>query len=74
MFCGSLLNFLRRYGPHACPQNMLIDGIPVQLMRGVLKDPADLPLAWVTSAEQTVSDHAEEHPLADIADSQAWFA
>ena len=71
---GSLLACLRRYGPHACPQNMLIDGIPVQLMRDVLKDPADLPLAWVTSAEQTVSDHLEEPPLADIADSQAWFA
>jgi hypothetical protein len=71
---GNLLACLRRYGPHACPQNMLIDGIPVQLMRDVLKDPADLPLAWVTSAEQTVSDHAEEPPLADIADSQGWFA
>jgi hypothetical protein len=71
---GSILAFLRRYGPHACPQNMVIDGIPVQLMRDVLKDPADFPLAWVVEAERTVSDHAEEPPLADIADSQAWFA
>ncbi|PZR82916.1 MAG: hypothetical protein DLM65_02950, partial [Candidatus Aeolococcus gillhamiae] len=71
---GSLLMSLRRYGPHACPQNMLISHIPLQLMREVLKDPADFPLAWVTSAERTVSDHAEEPPLADIADSQAWFS
>ena len=71
---SSLLACLRRYGPHACPQNMVIEGIPVQLMRDVLQDPADLPLAWVTSAEQTVSDHAEEPSLAGIADSQAWFA
>jgi hypothetical protein len=69
-----LLALLRRYGPHACPQNMVIDGIPVQLMRDVLKNPADFPLAWVTSAEQAVSDHAKEPPLADIADSQGWFA
>lgn len=71
---GRLLACLRRYGPHACPQNMAIDGIPVQLMRDVIKGPADFPLAWVTSAEQAVSKHVEEPPLADIADSQAWFA
>jgi hypothetical protein len=71
---GRLLACLRRHGPRACPQNMSIGGIPVQLMRDVLKDPADFPFAWVTSAEQAVSDHAEEPPLADVADSQAWFA
>lgn len=71
---GGLLTYVRRYGPHACPQNMVIYDIPIQLMHDVLKDPADFPLAWVTSAEQAVSDHAEEPPLADIADNQAWFA
>jgi hypothetical protein len=53
---------------------MVIDGIPVQLMLDVLKDPADFPLAWATSAGRAVSDHAEEPPLADIADGQGWFA
>ena len=71
---GSLLASLRRYGPHACPQNMLISHIPLQLMREVLKDPADFPLAWVTSAVRTASDCAEEPPLADVAHSQAWFS
>jgi hypothetical protein len=71
---SSLLEYLRRYGPHACPQNMHIDGIPVQILGEVLKDAASLPLAWLTSAEQTRSSHAEEPPLADIADSEAWFA
>jgi hypothetical protein len=71
---ASLLAFLRRYGPHTCPQNMCVDGIPVQLMRDVLKYPADFPLAWVTSAEETVSGAAEDPPLADIAESKAWFA
>ncbi len=71
---SSTLAFLRRYGPHAWPQNMAIDRIPVQLMRDVLKGPADFPLAWVIEAERAVSEHAEEPPLADIADGQAWFA
>lgn len=71
---GSLLACLRRYGPHACPQNLVIDGIPVELMRDVIKEPADVPFAWVTAAVQTVSDNAEEPALADIADSQGWFA
>jgi hypothetical protein len=71
---SSLLASLRRYGPHACPQNMLISHIPLQLMREVLKDPADFPLAWVTSAVRTASDCAEEPPLADVAHSQAWFS
>lgn len=71
---GSLLALVRRYGPHACPHNMCIDDIPAQLMRDVVKDPADFPLAWVTSAAQIVSDSAAEPPLAAITDNQAWFA
>jgi hypothetical protein len=70
----SLLACLRRYGPHSCPQNLFIDSIPVDLMRDVIKEPADVPFAWVTAAVQTISDHAEEPALAAIADSQGWFA
>jgi hypothetical protein len=71
---GNLLACLRRYGPRACPQNLVIDDIPVELMRDVIKEPANVPLAWVTAAAQAVSDHAEEPPLADIAGRQCWFA
>jgi hypothetical protein len=70
---GSILAHLRHYGPHACPQNMDIGDIPVKLMRDVLQDPADFPLAWVLSAEETVSGHADEPPLGALADRQAWF-
>ena len=47
--------------------------VPIDLVRAIVDQPAHYPLAWLLAAEQRISQHYTEPPVADVAEQDRWF-
>src|SRR5262249_1272483 len=70
----TLLDAIRAHGHYAIVRvEQLPPTIPSDLLRSILRDAADYPLAWLLAAEHRLAQDFDEPHLARIADQQHWF-